>query len=54
MKLLFVSNLFPDATEPGRGIYNARLVHHLASHCDVRVISPRPSLPTLVTNPQMA
>ena len=30
MKVLFVSNLFPDATDSGRGIYNARLVHNLA------------------------
>ncbi len=43
MKLVFVSNLFPDATEPGRGLYNARIVQHLAERVDVRVIAPRPS-----------
>ena len=43
MKVLFLSNLFPDAAHPHRGIYNARLVHHLARHCEVRVVSPRPT-----------
>jgi teichuronic acid biosynthesis glycosyltransferase TuaC len=44
MKLLFISNLFPDAQEPRRGIHNARLVRRLAQHCDLRVIAPRPRL----------
>lgn len=47
MKVLFVSNLFPDATDSGRGIYNARLVHNLAERCEMRVVSPRPTLPFL-------
>jgi len=45
MKLLFVSNLFPDATAPGHGQVNATVLHQLAPHCDIRVISPRPLLP---------
>lgn len=45
MKVLFVSNLFPDESEPYRGIYNARLVHSLSAHCEIRVVSPRPTLP---------
>lgn len=45
MKLLFVSNLYPDATEPQRGLYNARLVRHLGELCEVRVVSPRPAWP---------
>jgi len=45
VKVLFVSNLFPDAAEPNRGIYNARLVHSLSERCDIRVVSPRPALP---------
>lgn len=45
MKVVFVSNLFPDESEPYRGIYNARLVHSLSAHCEIRVVSPRPSLP---------
>ena len=43
MKVLFLSNLFPDAAAPNRGIYNARLVHHLAPHCEIRVVAPRPT-----------
>ena len=45
MKLLFVSNLFPDASAPGHGQVNATVLHHLARHCEIRVISPRPLLP---------
>ena len=43
MKILFVSNLFPDAANPQRGIYNARLVKHLGALCELRVVSPRPT-----------
>ena len=45
MKLLFVSNLFPDSTAPGHGQVNATVLHQLARHCEIRVISPRPQLP---------
>jgi glycosyltransferase involved in cell wall biosynthesis len=45
MKLLFVSNLFPDATAPGQGQINATVLHQLARHCEIRVIAPRPVLP---------
>lgn len=45
MKLLFVSNLFPDATAPGHGQINATVLHQLARHCEIRVIAPRPVLP---------
>jgi glycosyltransferase involved in cell wall biosynthesis len=48
MKVLFLSNLFPDESEPYRGLDNATLLHHLAPHCELRVVSPRPVLP-LVT-----
>lgn len=54
MRVLFVSNLFPDATEPGCGIYNARLVQNLLPHCDIRVVSPRPALPFLGGEPRRA
>jgi len=46
-KLLFVSNLFPDAGEPYRGLDNATVLHHLAEHYEIRVVSPRPWLPGL-------
>jgi len=44
-QLLFVSNLFPDASEPYRGLDNATVLHHLAEHYQIRVVSPRPWLP---------
>lgn len=46
-RLLFVSNLFPDASEPYRGLDNATVLHHLRAHYEIRVISPRPWLPLL-------
>lgn len=45
MKLLFVSNLFPDAGDPVRGLDNASLLHHLAPDLEaVRVVAIRPRL----------
>ena len=43
MKVLFISNLFPDAAEPTRGLDNACLVHELAKSCDIRVLALRPT-----------
>ncbi len=45
MKIAFVSNLFPDTSEPYRGLDNAVLLKELSRKCEVRVISPRPVLP---------
>lgn len=45
MKVLFVSNLFPDASAPGHGQINATVLHHLTRHCEIRVIATRPQLP---------
>lgn len=45
MNVLFISNLFPDTTEPYRGFDNSVVLHHLARSCEIRVISPRPTLP---------
>ena len=45
MKILFVSNLFPDSAAPGRGRINATLLRHLAPHAEIRVLSPRAALP---------
>jgi len=44
-RILFVSNLFPTASEPYRGLDNATLLHALAPHFEIRVLSPRPLLP---------
>jgi len=43
MKVLFISNLFPDAKNPNLGIYNAQLLQHLSRLCDIRVLAPRPT-----------
>jgi len=44
-RLLFFSNLFPTAAEPGRGLDNATLLRALAPYFEIRVLSPRPILP---------
>ncbi|MDB6137168.1 MAG: glycosyltransferase family 4 protein [Verrucomicrobiaceae bacterium] len=43
-RLLFISNLFPDAGEPYRGLDNVTLLHLLRETWDIRVIALRPSL----------
>ena len=45
MRLLFVSNLFPDAREPHRGLDNATVLHHLNAQWDIRALALRPTLP---------
>jgi glycosyltransferase involved in cell wall biosynthesis len=45
VKLLFVSNLFPDKREPQRGLDNATLLTHLAERCEIRAVAVRPVLP---------
>lgn len=44
MKVLFISNLFPDRDEPNRGLVNARLLRHLSSFAEVRVLALRPHM----------
>jgi glycosyltransferase involved in cell wall biosynthesis len=44
LRILFVSNLFPDVREPNRGLVNARLVRSIAKIADIRVLAPQPSL----------
>lgn len=45
MRLLFVSNLFPDSREIYRGLDNATLLHALRDRYDIRVLALRPTLP---------
>ncbi|MDB6025370.1 MAG: hypothetical protein JWM68_1593 [Verrucomicrobiales bacterium] len=52
MKLLFVSNLFPDTAEPYRGLDNACLLHSLSRDCEIRVIATRPGLPFKKDSPK--
>ncbi len=45
MKVVFISNLFPDQKESYRGLDNATLLHELSNEMEFRVLSPRPRLP---------
>src|SRR4051794_11458542 len=40
MRLLFVTNIFPNPYQPNRGVFNCELVKALANQHQVRVISP--------------
>jgi glycosyltransferase involved in cell wall biosynthesis len=40
MRLLFVSNLFPNPAEPVRGVFNAQQVAALSKLCEVTVVAP--------------
>lgn len=42
MKVLAISNLFPSAHEPTRGMFNKQVFQALSGFCDVQVISPGP------------
>ncbi len=50
MKILFVSNLFPDASDPVRGRVNATLLRYMAEKAEVRVVGLRPSVPFIGRN----
>ena len=45
MRLLFISNLFPDTREPYRGLDNATVLQHLNAQWDIRALALRPTLP---------
>jgi len=45
MKILIVTNLFPNAEEPTRGMYNLQLVKSLVSLAQLRVVAPVPWYP---------
>jgi len=40
MRLLFVSNLYPNSAEPLRGVFNDQQVAALSKHCQVTVVAP--------------
>ncbi len=40
MRLLFISNVFPNPLQPTRGVFNLDMVRALAREHDVRVVSP--------------
>ena len=45
MKVLFVSNLYPNSLEPSRGVFNSYQIRNLAKRCEVRVVAPIPWFP---------
>jgi len=42
MKLLIITNLFPNAAEPNRSPFNFQQIRELAKLCDVKVVAPIP------------
>ncbi|MEQ1860616.1 MAG: glycosyltransferase [Chthoniobacteraceae bacterium] len=44
-RLLFISNLFPDESEPYRGLDNATILRHLVERWDIATLAVRPVLP---------
>jgi len=42
MKVLIITNLFPNSKEPTRGIYNKQQFVELAKLCEIKVIAPLP------------
>ena len=45
VRLLFISNLFPDMREPYRGLDNAAVLHALSSRWEIHTLALRPVLP---------
>lgn len=54
MKLLIVTNLFPNAAQPTRGMYSLQQAQALARLADVTVIAPVPWSPPLPRLPSVA
>lgn len=42
MKVLIITNLFPNSKEPTRGIYNKQEFLELAKLCEIKVVAPLP------------
>ena len=42
MKVLIITNLFPNVHEPSRGIFNKQQFKELARSIDLRVVAPLP------------
>ena len=45
MKVLIITNLFPNSRQPGRGIFNQQQFKELAQLCDLKIIAPLPWCP---------
>jgi teichuronic acid biosynthesis glycosyltransferase TuaC len=47
LKLLLITNLFPNPVDPVRGVFIYQLVQELKSFCDITVICPLPWFPRI-------
>ena len=47
MKVLIITNLFPNSRQPGRGIFNQQQFKELAQLCDLKVVAPLPWCPPI-------
>lgn len=45
MRILVITNLYPNNLEPTRGVYNKQMVDELAKLCDLKVVAPVPWVP---------
>ncbi|HUS65773.1 MAG TPA: glycosyltransferase [Kofleriaceae bacterium] len=50
MRILFLSALYSTPRRPGRGVGNARILHAMRRHADVRVMAPVSWYPPLLRN----
>lgn len=44
-KLLIVSNLYPNSSEPTRGVFTKQIAEHLIEYYDIKVVAPLPWAP---------
>jgi len=47
LKILVITNLFPNNKEPNRGIFIKQAVHELARLCELQVVAPVPWMPKI-------
>ena len=45
MKVLVLSSVFPNPSQPGLGIFVRERIRHVARHCEVEVVAPIPWFP---------
>lgn len=48
IRLLIITNLFPNPQDPLRGVFVAHMVERLRKRCDITVISPLPWFPNIL------
>ncbi|MBU1043911.1 MAG: glycosyltransferase family 4 protein [Candidatus Omnitrophica bacterium] len=45
MKILVITNLYPNKFEPTKGVYNKQMVNELSKLCELKVVAPVPWVP---------